>query len=193
MDFDVIVAGAGAGGAAAAYYLTQAGLDCLVVDRAHLPRYKACGGAIPRPTLARFPFDLTGLVQAAPSGVRFTFPGQPAVDVPLPDRPVVMVMRSEFDAYLLAQSGAEVLAGQAVTSVVETGDQVQVHCWVPTPAVQRDPRGRDAHTWYLLTVDGELLWAPDLSLTSDDDLRRGPDDPGEHLGAGVDYDAMCGA
>ena len=43
-DFDVIVAGAGAGGAAAAYYLTEAGLRALVVEKARLPRYKACGG-----------------------------------------------------------------------------------------------------------------------------------------------------
>lgn len=86
-----------------------------------------------------------------------------------------------LDAYRTRNFTLDAVVPAALTD----GDQVQVHCWVPTPAVQRDPRGRDAHTWYLLTVDGELLWAPDLSLTSDDDLRREPADPGDHLGADV--------
>lgn len=125
-DFDVIVAGAGAGGAAAAYYLGQAGLSVLVVEKARLPRYKACGGAIPRPTLERFSFDFSSVIEAAPSGVRLTFPGMPAADVPVPDRPVAMVMRSRFDAFLLAHSDAQVLEGIAVTGVTEDSDWVRV-------------------------------------------------------------------
>jgi geranylgeranyl reductase family protein len=125
-DFDVIVAGAGAGGAAAACYLTQAGLSVLVVEKALLPRYKACGGAIPRPTLERLPYDFDSVIQAAPAEVRFTFPGRPTLELPIPDRSVVMVMRSEFDAFLLARSGAEVLDGTAVTGVIEDDDEVRV-------------------------------------------------------------------
>jgi geranylgeranyl reductase family protein len=125
-DYDVIVAGAGAGGAAAAYYLTQAGLNVLVVEKARLPRYKACGGAIPGPTLERFPFDFGSVIKAAPTHVRFTFPGLPPVDRSVPDQPVVMVMRSQFDTFLLGHSGAKVLEGVAVTGVIENGDQVQV-------------------------------------------------------------------
>jgi geranylgeranyl reductase family protein len=125
-DFEVIVAGAGAGGAAAATYLTQAGLRVLVIEKARLPRYKACGGAIPRPALDRFPFDFSGTIRAAPGWVRFAFPGQPSVDVALPDRPVVMVMRSEFDAFLLSRSGAEVLEGAPVSGVSESDDRVRV-------------------------------------------------------------------
>ncbi|MEJ2207454.1 MAG: geranylgeranyl reductase family protein [Anaerolineae bacterium] len=126
MDFDVIVAGAGAGGAAAAYHLGQAGLKTLVVDKAHLPRYKACGGAIPRAALDRFPFAFDGVVEAAPSEAHFLLGRLPGVRFPLPDRPVVMVMRERFDAFLLAQSGAEVVEGQAVTGVVEADDRVEV-------------------------------------------------------------------
>jgi geranylgeranyl reductase family protein len=125
-DFDVIVAGAGAAGAAAACYLTQAGQSVLVVEKALLPRYKACGGAIPRPTLERLPYDFVSIIQAAPVEVRIAFPGLPPLDLPIPDRPVVMVMRSEFDAFLLACSGAEVLDGTAVTGVIEDDDGVRV-------------------------------------------------------------------
>ena len=125
-DFDVIVAGAGAGGAAAAYYLRQAGLSVLVVEKARMPRYKACGGAIPAPTLERFPFDFGPVIRATPAQIRFTFPGLPHVDRALPDRPVVMVMRSQFDALLLEHAEAEILEGVAVTGVIEESDLVQV-------------------------------------------------------------------
>jgi len=126
VDFDVIIAGAGAAGSVAAYTLTQGGLRTLVVDKSRLPRYKPCGGAIPRLTLDRLPFAVEGVIRATPAEVRITFPGCPHTDVPLPGGPVVMVIRSEFDALLLARSGAEVLDGTAITSVTETGDGVQV-------------------------------------------------------------------
>ncbi len=125
-DFDVIIAGAGAGGAAAAWFLTQAGFRVLVVEKAPLPRYKPCGGAIPRPTLERFPFAFDSVIQSAPTSVRFTFQGQRTVDITLPDQPVVMVMRDQFDAFLLARSGAEVIDGVAITGAGEDGNGVQV-------------------------------------------------------------------
>jgi geranylgeranyl reductase family protein len=126
LDFDTIIVGAGVAGATAAYFLTQAGLRALVVEKARLPRHKTCGGAIPRPTLDRFPFDFDDLIRAAPTDVRLAFPGLPPVDLPLPDRPVVMVTRSQFDAFLLDQSGAEVLDGTPVVGLAETQDAVQV-------------------------------------------------------------------
>jgi geranylgeranyl reductase family protein len=125
-DFDVIVAGAGAGGAAAAWFLTQAGLRVLVVEKARLPRYKPCGGAVTRPTLERFPFVFDSVIKSAPTDVRFTFPGLPQLDITLADQPIVMVMRSEFDAFLLARSAADVLEGVTVTGASEDGNRVHV-------------------------------------------------------------------
>jgi hypothetical protein len=72
-----------------------------------------------------------------------------------------------------------------VASALVDGAVVQVHCFVPTPSPQRDPAGRDAYRWYLLTVDGTYLWAPDLALTSADDLRTKPDPEGEQLVDGL--------
>lgn len=46
---DVVVVGAGPAGAATAYYLAQAGLEVLLVDKARFPRDKICGdGLTPR-------------------------------------------------------------------------------------------------------------------------------------------------
>jgi geranylgeranyl reductase family protein len=145
LDFDAIVAGAGAGGAAAAYHLTRAGLKTMVVDKAQLPRYKACGGAIPRTALERFPFAIDGVIQAEPDSVRYEFPGRSPIELALPGRPVAMVMRQEFDAFLLAQSGAEVLDRTEVTGVVEEGAEVRV-----------EAGGRVWRARYLVGADGAV-------------------------------------
>lgn len=48
-DADVIVVGAGPSGATTAYYLAQAGLEVLVLEKARFPRDKVCGdGLTPR-------------------------------------------------------------------------------------------------------------------------------------------------
>ncbi len=44
--YDVIVAGAGPGGASAAYYLAKAGIKTALVDQDTFPRYKPCGGGL---------------------------------------------------------------------------------------------------------------------------------------------------
>src|SRR5688572_12603500 len=47
MEHDVIVVGAGPGGATAAMALAQKGYDVLLLDRQSFPRDKICGDAIP--------------------------------------------------------------------------------------------------------------------------------------------------
>lgn len=53
-DYDVIVAGAGPGGAVAALYAARAGLRVALIDKAEFPRHKCCGDFIP-------PFAITFL------------------------------------------------------------------------------------------------------------------------------------
>jgi flavin-dependent dehydrogenase len=67
------------------------------------------------------------------------------VDTPLPDRPVVMAKREEFDAYLLARSEADVLEGTAVTGVTEAEETVRV-----------DAGDRTLTARYIVGADGAL-------------------------------------
>ena len=64
MDHDVIVIGAGIGGAAAAYYLGEAGYRVLVLERERLPRYKPCGGGVPGSVFRYFPVPLDEAIEA---------------------------------------------------------------------------------------------------------------------------------
>lgn len=75
--------------------------------------------------------------------------------------------------------------GKRVPDALQDGATVQVHCFVPTPAPQRDPSGRDVHRWYLVTADGAPVWAPDVLLTSANDLRLDAEAPGTHLASGL--------
>ncbi|MBV9096607.1 MAG: FAD-dependent oxidoreductase, partial [Frankiaceae bacterium] len=61
-DADVIVVGAGPGGATAAYHLAQAGVDVIALEKATFPREKVCGdGLTPRAVkqLVAMGLDLT--------------------------------------------------------------------------------------------------------------------------------------
>jgi hypothetical protein len=90
-----------------------------------------------------------------------------------------------LDAYLTR----DFMPGLAVPGALQDGTEVQVHCFVPTPAPQQDPRGREAYRWYLVTADDALLWAPDLALTSQSDLRG---DAGPAAGLDLCHSAVPG-
>lgn len=123
---------------------------------------------------------LSGCASAVPTGKAWTVDTQPwvgSIDCPADD------------CALPAYASRDFSLDATVPLMLRTGDTVQVHCFVPTPAPQRDPSGRDAHRWYLLSVDDDLLWAPDVTLTAEDDLRASPtsnDGPTESLAAGLE-------
>ena len=131
--WEVIVVGAGPGGAAVAAGLAarEPGLSgkILVLDRDRFPRAKPCGGG------------LTGHMAEAMAalGLSLKVPSVPAADgivrygslerrVPLP-RPVHVVRREELDASLVAEvraRGVEVREGEGVQAVDVDGTGVTV-------------------------------------------------------------------
>ncbi len=124
-NYDVIVAGGGPAGGSAAYHLGQAGARVLVLERQYIPRYKPCGGGVPKAALQQFPFSFESVIEACPDQVEYAL-GRFQIRLPLNRDAIVMVMRDRFDAYLLEKSGAEVRTGAAVRSITETKLGVEV-------------------------------------------------------------------
>ncbi len=63
MTYDVIICGSGATGSTAAYFLAEAGLKVLVVEKEKLPRYKTCGGGVVFRATQTLPFDISRVIE----------------------------------------------------------------------------------------------------------------------------------
>jgi geranylgeranyl reductase family protein len=126
VEYDAIVVGAGPAGGSAAYWLGEAGKRVLVLERKRLPRYKTCGGGVPKAVFERFPFDFTPVVEREIGRIRFRFRDGREVLAAMSGYPVAMVMRDRFDAFLLDHARAEVRDGAAVVAVRQDADGVEV-------------------------------------------------------------------
>ncbi|MEM7346183.1 MAG: geranylgeranyl reductase family protein [Chloroflexota bacterium] len=131
VDADVIVVGAGPGGASAAYFLKQQGYKVIVIEKEKLPRYKACGGGVPNSVFDFFPFQFDNVVEQHISYATFAY-GERQVTLPVERQSLTMVMRDEFDHYILQQSQAEVCEGVAVKAVTQDEDKITVKTNGPT-------------------------------------------------------------
>jgi geranylgeranyl reductase family protein len=125
-SYDVIVVGAGPAGASAAYWLGEAGRQVLVLDRERPPRYKPCGGGVPKAVFDRFPFDFSSVIERWVRRVRFRFRDGREVVVDLPDRTVATVMRDRFDFDIVNHAKAEVRDRSAVTALRQDESGVTV-------------------------------------------------------------------
>ena len=123
--YDALIVGGGPAGASAAFTLRQAGKRVLVLEKEKLPRYKTCGGAISRHVLAQFPFSFEPVIQRDVAAISYALGGH-FTTIPLDDPSLVMVMREEFDDYLLKHTGVDVCSETRVTAVEESEDGVRV-------------------------------------------------------------------
>jgi geranylgeranyl reductase family protein len=123
--YDVIIVGGGPAGGTAAYFLGRAGRRVLVLEKELLPRYKACGGGISVHILEQFPISFETVIESKVKAISYAL-GNEIVTIPLSDQSVRMVMRDEFDAYLLKHAAAEIRQGVAVRAVEERADGVIV-------------------------------------------------------------------
>lgn len=130
MIYDVIVVGGGPAGAVLAYDLAKRGLEVLILERATLPRYKACGGGLTFKAIRNLPFDVSSVIELDAEGGIVSYEGRQLLKAEVPRPFAWLVMRDRFDHFLVqqaAEAGAHVMDGLAVVRVEERAGQVAAH------------------------------------------------------------------
>ncbi len=154
-DADVLVVGAGPAGSATAYWLAQAGLDVLVLEKSRFPREKVCGdGLTPRATRQLVRMGVDTSVEAGwlhNLGLRVNAGGHSLL-LPWPELSSypsygLVRARSDFDLMLArhaTSAGARLVEGTAVGGpVLDAAGRV-----VGVEAQQTDPDGEKRDVTY---------------------------------------------
>lgn len=124
MNYDVMIIGGGPAGSSAARRLANKGLSVVVLEKAPMPRFKLCGGALSEHAMAYLDFDLpVDLFDWECYGARVSY-NKNRVTSRKNDRIAVLVTRKEFDSFLLdkaSSAGAVVKYEEALFVHSETG------------------------------------------------------------------------
>jgi len=157
-DYDIIVVGAGPGGATAARSCAQKGFKTLLIEKESLPRYKPCGGCLSPKTVRLLPFDLSSILENTIFAAKFSYCGKNPVSIRTEKPMAFMVMRERFDQFLIERSlqeGVELIEGNRVIRIEERGDGIEVEL----------SRGERFQCEYLIGADGpESVVARSFSL-----------------------------
>ena len=131
-EYDVVIAGSGPSGAAAAKGLINEGLSVLVLEKKKLPRYKICSGIIFRKSqdiTEKYFGEIPKSAYVTPEllkGVRFWSDSENYKDYPFTKDGdgAPNVWRSEYDHWLVKNSGAEIKDSSALIDFSDIGDYV---------------------------------------------------------------------
>ena len=125
--FDVLVVGGGPAGSTTAWRLADAGASVLLVDKAHFPRDKPCGGGVTARAARVCPVDVSPVVEEEVDLVELRFRYGDAV-VRRAATPVIrMTQRRRLDAFLLdaaREKGVEVREGETIDPANAPADVV---------------------------------------------------------------------
>ena len=147
LKWDVVIIGAGPGGALSACRLAEAGKEILVLEKEAFPRHKPCGGALSKKAENYLPMALSPYDRGKARGARFTLKGKDAFVIRSNKPVVTMVSRPEFDEALInagIKRGAKVHFQEKVIGIKEEKDRVIV----------RTSRGKTVQATYLIGADG---------------------------------------
>jgi len=145
---DIVIIGAGPGGAATALKLSYLDIPCILIDKAEFPRDKVCGDAVSGKVttlLERLDPDILKRFRALPFhtdvwGIRFVTPNQKKMDIPFhphyvrdPDAaPGYVVRRTDFDNFLIEEvkrrPNIQFFEGYEADEFEETAEGYQVAC-----------------------------------------------------------------
>ncbi|MGF1521900.1 MAG: geranylgeranyl reductase family protein [Leptolyngbyaceae cyanobacterium] len=146
--YDCIIVGAGPAGSSAAYHLAKQGCSVLLLEKAALPRYKPCTGAISPSVAQWFDFDFTPAIARQMRRLRYTWKLEDEItaEFDVSQSPVWVVERSVFDHFLVKQAIAQ--GALLKDDTAATGLRSQPDSWVVSTTVG-EFQGR-----YLIAADG---------------------------------------
>lgn len=125
----VIIVGAGPGGAYLAYLLARQGIDVLIMEKEQLPRHKPCGGGLTPKVIKLVDFDLSPVIEDVIYSLFITRRLTNPIRINTREPMVYMVSRDKFDAYLLEKAraaGAQLLENTRIDGVQQTAGRVTV-------------------------------------------------------------------
>lgn len=157
VEYDVVIAGAGPSGAAAARGLVSEGLKVLVVEKKKLPRYKMCSGIIFKKSqdiTEKYFGKIPESAYVTPNvlrGVRLWSDDENYTDWPFSKdgSGAPNVWRSEYDYWLINSSGAEVWDGCCLKGFQDSGNHVTVECYNTS-----DDKTKRVTCRYLISAEG---------------------------------------
>jgi geranylgeranyl reductase family protein len=133
---DVLVVGGGPAGSTCAWRLRNAGIDVMVLDKRAFPRDKICAGWVTPAVVKELQLDLDdyrsdGRTLQPITGFRTGIIGAKVANTAYEEPVSYGIRRFEFDAYLLARSGAQ-LAEPAPLKTLERGAEG----WIANGAIE---------------------------------------------------------
>jgi geranylgeranyl reductase family protein len=125
--FDVLVAGAGPAGSAAACHLARGGARVLLADRASFPRDKPCGGGLTGRALQHAPCDVSSVVEHVVDGFMLRAGYRRSIARTSGSPIILMTQRRRLDAFLAEQAasaGADFRDGAVVDEIVNDSGSI---------------------------------------------------------------------
>ncbi len=118
--YDVLIVGAGPGGASCARACAAAGLKTAIIDRDMFPRSKPCGGAVSEQALSYLDFTLPSqIAEQECFGARIHYQDR-SIKITKQHRIAVLVSRDKFDSFLLEKAiecGAQFFPNERCTAL----------------------------------------------------------------------------
>jgi geranylgeranyl reductase family protein len=126
--YDILIIGAGPAGGSCAFHLASRGFRVALIEKFGLPRFKPCGGAVPRVVFQQLPF-LSPLAErsVALTKVTYTFQGKEENQVTTGEAKVYTVERMLLDYEICSEAirqGAELIEKKRVLALEENVDVV---------------------------------------------------------------------
>ena len=126
---DVFIIGAGPSGAITAYFLAKAGVGVQLLEKAHFPRRKTCGGGLTHRAFQEIPFNIDPVIHQAVTWGYVGVNGGKYGSIH-GDRPIsYLIDRPSFDAFLLEKAlsqGADCHFGERCLSITYEESSIRI-------------------------------------------------------------------